>query len=875
MGWSGNMKNVALAALVAAIVHGLIWFATHETFSPPDLDDSIESLSFNNAPPEARGKAFTPEERAATERDLSTVAMISRGIRLYAATDRFAEIPAMARKYGLKVTVGAWLDKKLDYNAKEIEAAITATNRNPNVRAIVVGNESLLRGDLTYDQLVGYLRQVRKRVGVPVSTGEIWNTWLEYPKLANEVDFIAAHILPYWEALPPDQVAKYALQRYQELRQAFPGKRIVIAEFGWPSRGYNRHSADPDPVGQARILREFISEANKRGIEYNIVEAFDQPWKTNEGSVGPYWGMFDADRNLKFAMIGSVERSNLPRLAAVALALGAAVTVLGLRRRNPTFGHALAFSAAANALSAAMALAAMYPIENYLNVGSAIAWGIGFLLMIPLTAMTLVKVHEVAEITLGRKPKRLLLPPEVPTAPLRAPMVSIHIPAYREQPDMLIQTLNSAAALDYPNFEVLVIVNNTPEEHLWKPIEEHCAKLGPRFKFINLVKVSGFKAGALNMAMPQMSPDAEVIGLIDADYVLHPGWLRDLVPAFDDPTVALVQAPQDHRDGHDSLFKEVMNSEYAGFFDIGMVQRNEDDAIITHGTMLLIRRKAFDEIGGWATDTITEDTELGLRLMAIGYHAHYTNRRYGWGMLPDTYKAFKTQRHRWAYGAVQIIRKHWKLMLPGRSQLTGAQRFQFVTGWSYWLSDAFGVAAAILNLVWVPVILLIGVLIPMLPFTVPILAMFFVNLVHCVVLYVARVKLKPMQILGAAVAAMSLQYTVASAMAAGFISDSLPFLRTEKGGAAKRAKNENPAKKEIILGLLLALGAATLVVFNFTGITELNVFAATLAVQALPFLSAWALATLERRVSDRAARAAAAAERAAVDQAVAVRPAAE
>lgn len=861
------MKNVALAALVAAIIHGLIWFATNESFSPPDLEDSIDSVSFNNAPPEARGRAFTPEERAATERDLSTVAMISRGIRLYAATDRFADIPAMARKYGLKVTVGAWLDKKLEYNTKEIDAAVNATNRNPNVRAIVVGNESILRGDLTYDQLVGYLRQVRKRVGVPVSTGEIWNTWLEYPKLANEVDFIAAHILPYWEAIPPEEAAQYALRRYQELKAAFPGKRIVIAEFGWPSRGYNRHSADPDPVGQARILREFIDEANKRGIEYNIVEAFDQPWKTNEGSVGPYWGIFDADRNLKFSMVGSIERSNLPRLAAVALSLGALVTIFALRRRKPTFAHALAFSAAANALAAAMALAAMYPIENYLNFGSALAWGIGFLLMIPLTAMTLVKVHEVAEITLGRKPKRLWLPPEGGPEPDRYPMVSIHIPAYKEQPDMLIQTLNSAAALQYPNFEVLVIVNNTPEEHLWKPIEEHCAKLGPRFKFINLVKVSGFKAGALNMAMPQMSPDAEVIALIDADYVLHPCWLKDLVPAFADPTVALVQAPQDHRDGHDSLFKEVMNSEYAGFFDIGMVQRNEDDAIITHGTMLLIRRAAFDEIGGWATDTITEDTELGLRLMARGYHAHYTNRRYGWGMLPDTYKAFKTQRHRWAYGAVQIIRKHWKLMLPGRSQLTGAQRFQFVTGWAYWLSDAFGVAAAILNLVWVPVILFVGVLIPMLPFTVPILAMFFVNLVHCIVLYVARVKVSPMQILGAAVAAMSLQYTVASAMAAGFLTDSLPFLRTDKGGAAKRAANENPAKREIILGTLLMLGAAILVATNFTGITELNIFAATLAVQSLPFLSAWALASLERRVSDRAARAAAAAARAADEQA--------
>ena len=135
------------------------------------------------------------------------------------------------RSYYVKVTVGAWLDKDLDYNKKEIEAAIEATNRNPNVRGVIVGNETLLRADLTYDQLVSYLRQVRKRVGVPVSTGEIWYSWIEHPKLANEVDFIAAHVLPYWEAVPPEDAVKFAVQRYQDLKNAFPGKRIVIAEF--------------------------------------------------------------------------------------------------------------------------------------------------------------------------------------------------------------------------------------------------------------------------------------------------------------------------------------------------------------------------------------------------------------------------------------------------------------------------------------------------------------------------------------------------------------------------------------------------------------------------------------------------------------------
>jgi cellulose synthase/poly-beta-1,6-N-acetylglucosamine synthase-like glycosyltransferase len=430
--------------------------------------------------------------------------------------------------------------------------------------------------------------------------------------------------------------------------------------------------------------------------------------------------------------------------------------------------------------------------------------------------------------------------------------VSVHIPAYRENPRMLIETLDSVAALDYPNFEALVIVNNTPEEEYWRPIEAHCARLGERFKFVFLPKVDGFKAGALNKALEFMAPDAEVIALIDADYVVSPNWLKALVPAFANPKVGLVQAPQDHRDGSESAFKTVMNSEYAGFFDIGMVQRNEDDAIITHGTMLLIRRSAFEEVGGWSSDTITEDTELGLRILRKGYESVYTNHRYGYGMLPDTFQAYKMQRERWAYGAVQILRKHIGAMMPGGKELTAAQKFQFLTGWSFWISDSIGVIAAYLNLMWTPMILFVGVLIPTLPFTVPILAMFAVNVMHCALLYFMRVRLPFYQIAGAAVAAMSLQMTVAKAVLRGFRrNNKLAFNRTDKGNNTKSEKKvaaapkKNPAWIEGWTGVALLAAAIALYVTNWLAMTEVYVFAATLAVQSLPFLAAPVMMALE------------------------------
>ena len=169
------------------------------------------------------------------------------------------------------------------------------------------------------------------------------------------------------------------------------------------------------------------------------------------------------------------------------------------------------------------------------------------------------------------------------------------------------------------------IINNTPDPEFWQPIQDHCRALGERFKFINAEKVQGFKAGALRIAMERTAADAEIIGIIDADYVVQPDWLKDLVPVFADPRVGLVQAPQDHRDGDRSLMHYIMNGEYAGFFDIGMVQRNEANAIIVHGTMCLIRRAAMDMAGGWAGDTICEDTDLGLAIIEQGWLTHYTN----------------------------------------------------------------------------------------------------------------------------------------------------------------------------------------------------------------------------------------------------------
>ncbi len=874
------------AALIAALLQVATWDFVQRAGEPPDFGGQIASLSLAYEPTHVPFHGKDPSVEA-VDHDLSLIAEIAKKVRIYSVEGTTAEVPKLAQKYNLSVTLGLWLDDERDAagnliqeahdrNRQEFEKALIIARENWNVRELMVGNEIMLRARMEYpdivdpetgatqlspearirlDDLLGYLREARRSITKPVSTSEGWSEWAAIPELGAEVDFITTHNLPFWEQIRADNAMAYAFEKYDVLRRIYPGKRILIGEFGWPSQGYNRMAAVPNPLKQAQVVREFLIEAERRGVDYNIVEAFDQPWKTFEGSnAGPYWGIYNSDRQPKFKLVGPVQKDR-PWMPVGGVLIGSFITVWSLSRRRPTFGHAISYAIAANAIGAGVMSAAVYPFDYYLNVGLWVMWVIGFILMLPLSIITLAKVHEISEVLLGHQPIRLLSPDKLaPALPDPAPLVSIHVPAYKEQPDMYKATLDSMAALDYPRFEVLAIVNNTTEEHYWKPIEEHCKQLGDRFKFVFLPKVEGFKAGALNMALKDMDPEAAVIAVVDADYQVHKDWLKDLVPWFEDSEVAIIQAPQDHRDGHETLLKTIMNAEYAGFFDIGMVQRNEDNAIIAHGTMLMVRRSAFDLAGGWATDTIVEDTELGLRLMAEGWHAHYTRTRYGWGVLPDTFLAFKTQRHRWAYGAMQIIRKHWRKMLPSSTMLTPQQKYHFVTGWSYWFSDAVGCAISFMNLVWVPLIILAELAFPAVSLTVPVLTAVLVNLIHAWLLYVRRVQIPKRQILGAALAAMSLQFTVAKAVVEGMITDNLAFKRTEKGGLVKKKKADRPAQTETVVGLLLLSGSIWLWVANKFDVYEQSLFALTVLIQSIPFLCATLMSLIEEVQSWRAAR---------------------
>jgi exo-beta-1,3-glucanase (GH17 family)/cellulose synthase/poly-beta-1,6-N-acetylglucosamine synthase-like glycosyltransferase len=842
------MRTVAAVIALVACVQAGLWALVRDHITAPNFYGQLASVSYapfeGNVSPDAGGQASAQRIRA----DLKMLAPLTRAIRTYSSTGGVELVPGIASEFGLRVTVGAWIDKDTDRNDREMRSVIDLAKRHSNINGIFVGNETIYRGEQKVSDLISMIQRVKRSTGnVPVTTGEIWNVWIEHPELVSAVDFIAAHILPYWEGFSETQSVDQAILIYDKLRAAYPGKRIVIAEFGWPSAGYNLKDATPGRIEQAVVLRDFVARAEAFGIDYNIVEAIDQPWKIFEGGVGPYWGLFDAARQPKFSWTDTVSNPDHWRLAGIALLVSVLLSLPILAMNAVTLWQTATLAAAANVVGAWFAAMFAYWNGHYFVPGAAFALGLGTVLLVPLIIIALARIDEVAAIAFGRKPRRLIpAPPLVPEMPeVPAPKVSIHIPAYNEPPEMLKQTLDAVARLDYPNFECVLLINNTPDPAMWLPIEEHCRTLGERFKFVRADNLAGFKAGALRLAIVHTAADAELIGIIDADYVVQQDWLKDMVPLFRDPNVGLVQAPQDHRDGGRSVMHQAMNGEYSGFFDIGMVQRNEYNAIVVHGTMCLVRRTALEAAGGWSSDTICEDTDLGLTLLELGWQAHYTTTRYGHGLLPDNFEAYKKQRHRWAYGGFQILKKHWRRFLPGASRLTRDQKREFALGWLNWLgAESLGVIVAILNIVWVPVIAFLDIAVPDRILTIPILASFIVSVMHFATLYRLRVRGDKGRLLGSMFAAMSVQWTVARAVGFGVIKDHLPFVRTSKGGLRRSA--DFHAFWEAVLAALLIAGAVVLVATNIKQIREIDIFAVVLVIQSLPFIAAVALAAIER-----------------------------
>jgi len=833
--------------LLVLLVMGLnlgIWSLVNWPEQAPSWDRMVNGFSFSpyrEGEDPAAGRFPTVDEMDA---DLKQLEGVARKVRTYSSIEGFENVPRLAVKHDLVVTAGAWVDQRVDRSQREIANLIRNARSYNNIDRVIVGNEAILRGDLTVPELTRYLREVKRAVPVPVSTAEPWHVWLEHPELVREVDFIAVHILPYWEGLPVSAALDYVDMRYQELRRAYPGKPILIAEVGWPSAGHRRDGAEASRVAQAEFVRSFLNRAARDRYDYFIMEAFDQPWKRAlEGEAGAHWGVYNSDRELKFPFIGPVAEYphwQSQALLATLLALLPMIWFLWRWRNIHTAGRLL-FVLLIQVAVSLLTWTVFMPANIEIGKLGLLIWGVLLPAQLALMVVVLINGFELTEL-LWRKRLKLRFPESELRRTGRLPMVSLHLAIYNEPPEVVKATLDSLAALNYPDFEVLVIDNNTRDPAVWLPVKAYCEELGPRFRFFTLGKWSGFKAGALNFGLKQTNPRAEVVGVVDSDYEVRADWLRRLAPYFRRPQVGFVQAPQDHRAWEQDRFKEMINWEYAGFFHIGMVHRDQRNAIIQHGTMTLIRKEALEEVGGWSEWCICEDAELGLRLMHDGYESVYVNEPFGKGLTPDSFTGYKKQRFRWVYGAVQILKAHWRELLPwNEGGLTNAQRYHFVAGWLPWFGDGLHLMFSLLALFWTVGLVALPKYFefPLTAFLVPTLGMFVFKVLHSLLLYKERVHCTLEQRLGAAVAGMALTHTIARGVIKGLLTNNAPFFRTPKA-EDKPALMQGlamAAEELTILGLLWGGCLAVLIAYGADN-TEALLWVTVLAVQSLPYLGA-------------------------------------
>ncbi|MBV9548805.1 MAG: beta-(1-3)-glucosyl transferase, partial [Alphaproteobacteria bacterium] len=328
---NGGQLRIAVALTLVVCASTLFWISRDRAVTAPDWDGQVRGIAYNPSHLfyERQIKNVTPEQ---IDRDLAQLSRITGHIRTYTVAGGMDRVPQIARRYGMTVSLGIWISPDLAQNDKDIDLGIrTAVANRRNVDRVIVGNESQLFGYVTPDQLNAYIKRVRAALParIKVTTAETWSTWLLTPEVAQNVDILFVHLLPYWENTDIRGAVRATDNWYAAVEKQFPDKPIVIGEAGWPSEGRTHGRAEASVANEAYFARAFVQHAMEKGWDYYLLEAFDQPWKhVNEGKAGRYWGLFDAEGRPKFAFTGLLR--TFPEWRGYALFTAVLSLLLGL-----------------------------------------------------------------------------------------------------------------------------------------------------------------------------------------------------------------------------------------------------------------------------------------------------------------------------------------------------------------------------------------------------------------------------------------------------------------------------------------------------------------------------------------------------------------
>ena len=264
------------------------------------LDDRIHGIAFS---PYLDGQGPGIEiGRSQIEQRLQIIQPHTHWIRTFSCTEGNQGIPGIAKAHGLKTMVGACLSDERDKNEIELMNAIEVA-RQGYADILAVGNEVLLREELTAQEIVEYINRAREAVpGLKVSYVDAYYQFEIYPELVEACDVLLVNCYPFWEECPADYALLYMKDMYNRAVRAAKGKKVIISETGWPSTGAANGAAVPSRDNAMRYFINTYSWAEQDDVEIFYFSSFDEAWKTgDEGDVGAYWGLWDKDGHFKYS----------------------------------------------------------------------------------------------------------------------------------------------------------------------------------------------------------------------------------------------------------------------------------------------------------------------------------------------------------------------------------------------------------------------------------------------------------------------------------------------------------------------------------------------------------------------------------------------
>lgn len=227
----------------------------------------------------------------------------TKWIRTFSCIEGNELIPQIAKEFGIKTLVGAWLGKDEEKNRDEINGLISLANAGC-VDIAAVGNEVLYRNDLSMSQLLNYIAEVKKAIpNIPVGYVDAYYEFVRHPELVNISDVILANLYPFWEGTPIEFSLGHMMSMYNQVKNVADGKQIIISETGWPTKGESLGGAVPSLQNSIKYFINSQLWSMDEGIDMFYFSSFDEAWKvSDEGEVGAYWGIWDKNEQLKFPL---------------------------------------------------------------------------------------------------------------------------------------------------------------------------------------------------------------------------------------------------------------------------------------------------------------------------------------------------------------------------------------------------------------------------------------------------------------------------------------------------------------------------------------------------------------------------------------------